>query len=865
MNELYFSIKTGLKDIIGKDLITDDNIAIFELVKNSYDARANNVIITFDENKIIIEDDGKGMSYSDLQTKWLAVAYSAKNDGTEDMDETIDNAKRESYRDKINVRKYYAGAKGIGRFSCDRLGGKLILTTQKKGNPIEQLTIQWNEFEKDQKEDFEKVRVPHETLESYHLRFPNNSNHGTILEIERASNWERDKIKNLKHSLEKLINPFSETIDFNIEIVCEREKEEDNAVKKDKEGNNITKYIERDKINGKVNNSILDILKLKTTQINVSVQNNIIETKLIDRGTLIYHIKEKNKFNPFIDNLTINLYFLNRSAKTNFTKKMGIEPVNYGSIFLFKNGFRVQPYGNTGDDSWGLDFRAQQGYNRFLSSRDLFGRVDIITDNIIQFKEVSSRDGGLVETSGYKQLIDIFSTKGHRRLERYVTGVLWGEAFKRNKYFKTENEAQKFRDNLQAKDKDSDDVSVAKSNIGSKIDFIRLIRSLSDEKDVEIVEFNKELVDLVNENLEDVQPKFIKDLEKIAEATGDTELQKTITLTESAFRKLQQEKEDAEKRALEEEKKRKDAELRAKHAEEEKNQAEQKARDADEKRRLAELEKEKKEKERLQAELNRLKAEQKAKEEEEKRKKAEEEKKKADNELEREKKQGIFQRSIIGREKEQILGLQHQIYHSSSRIRKNITDLLKHIEKSQIDDKMKKYISVISSESTKIESLSKFVTNANFDLTASEIKTDIIQFINDYINEIYLPKIPVLNTDLKIIVNNPQKINHIAEIRPLEVTTIIDNFIQNAEKAKATEIVFVFSKSNNGSLSIKITDNGKGIPDENLDKIFDLGFTTTNGSGIGLYNVKSAIQRMKGKIDVTSQINNGTTFNIELL
>lgn len=53
MDELYFSVKTGLKDIIGKDLITDDNIAIFELVKNSYDAHANDVIITFKDNKII--------------------------------------------------------------------------------------------------------------------------------------------------------------------------------------------------------------------------------------------------------------------------------------------------------------------------------------------------------------------------------------------------------------------------------------------------------------------------------------------------------------------------------------------------------------------------------------------------------------------------------------------------------------------------------------------------------------------------------------------------------------------------------------------------------------------------------------------
>lgn len=695
---------------------------------------------------------------------------------------------------------------------------------------------------------------------SYHLLFPNNSTHGTILEIENTENWDREKIKQLKHSLEKLINPFSETTDFNIEIVSERDKKMDDAGI-DEKGKEI---IDRDKINGKVCNSILDILKLKTTQIDVSVQNTIIETKLIDRGTLIYHIKEKNKFNPYIDNLKINLYYLNRSAKFNFTNRMKIEPVNYGSIFLFKNGFRVQPYGNTGDDSWGLDFRAQQGRARFLGTRDLFGRVDIITDNTIQFKEVSSRDGGMVETAGYQQLMDIF-TKEHRRLEKYVVGVLWGEAFIRNKYFTSDNVALKFREDLLAKDKDSDDISVAKSNIGSKIDFIRLIRSLSDEKDVEIIDFDRDLVNVINENLDEIQPKFIKDLEKIAEATGDSDLQKTVTITESAFRKLQQEKDDAEKRVIEEERKRKEAELRAKQAEEEKREAEQKAKNEEEKRIKAELEKEKKEKERAIAELNRIKAEQRAREEEEKRKKAEEDKKKVDKELEHEKKQGIFQRSIIGREKEQILGLQHQIYHSSGRIRKNVTELLNHIDKSQIDDKMKKYISVISSESTKIESLSKFVTNANFDLTASEIKADVVQFICDYINEIYLPNTPVINSSLKIAIEKSLDIKHIIEIRPLEITTIIDNFLQNSEKAMATEILFKFQKCMDDKLLISVCDNGKGIPDENLDKIFDLGFTTTNGSGIGLYNVKSTIQRMKGEIYVISSQDKGTTFNIELL
>ena len=56
---LTFDIKTGMKNIIGRDLITDDFIAIYELVKNSYDAYASYVQITFDDDEIVIADNGK--------------------------------------------------------------------------------------------------------------------------------------------------------------------------------------------------------------------------------------------------------------------------------------------------------------------------------------------------------------------------------------------------------------------------------------------------------------------------------------------------------------------------------------------------------------------------------------------------------------------------------------------------------------------------------------------------------------------------------------------------------------------------------------------------------------------------------------
>lgn len=81
--ELSFRISSGLKNLIGRDLISDRYIAVFELVKNSYDAGASKATISFKQSddgtkRIIISDNGCGMTYADIINKWLFVAYSEK-------------------------------------------------------------------------------------------------------------------------------------------------------------------------------------------------------------------------------------------------------------------------------------------------------------------------------------------------------------------------------------------------------------------------------------------------------------------------------------------------------------------------------------------------------------------------------------------------------------------------------------------------------------------------------------------------------------------------------------------------------------------------------------------------------------------
>ena len=146
---LHFKISSALKRVIGRDLITDEFVAIFELVKNGFDARATRVDIVLNDGSLYIVDNGKGMSLQDITDRWLFVAYSAKRDGTEDLD----------YRDLIGGGRAFAGSKGVGRFSCDRLGQTLRMQTRRTGgeHDVEVVTVNWDRFEQNAKEEFAAV------------------------------------------------------------------------------------------------------------------------------------------------------------------------------------------------------------------------------------------------------------------------------------------------------------------------------------------------------------------------------------------------------------------------------------------------------------------------------------------------------------------------------------------------------------------------------------------------------------------------------------------------------------------------------------------------------------------------------------
>ncbi|WP_299622510.1 ATP-binding protein [uncultured Tenacibaculum sp.] len=805
--DFKFRISSKLKNIIGKDLITDEFIAVFELVKNSFDAHSKKVEIVFLEDKIIIKDSGKGMNKHDLINKWLFVAYSAKNEGKED--EELLKSNNSSYRDKLLLRNNYAGAKGVGRFSTDRLGAKLKLITKKvtKSSKLWQLEFSWDDFEFDAEEEFQNIDIKYNNPSSIEYK---NFENGLILEIsELRSVWDRKRILQLKKSLEKLINPFASfsgrSSDFDIEIICERERERDKEVR-EKDG-----FSNRDVVNGKVENFVFETLNLKTTSIKsyISDDEDYIITELNDRGNLIYEIKEENPYLHIPSGSRINLFYLNTSAKINFKHLMGVSSRGFGSVFLFNNGFRIFPVGEPGDDTFGIDSRKSQGYARYIGTRDLIGDIEI-WGKTEGFRETSSRDGGLIETSGTKEL-ETFLRLTLIKLENFVTPILW-KIKKRTK---------------------KDD---QKLDFDSYEQIVDLVGDLVEKDNVRVLKYHDNFLSLIDDKIDAVSPQSFLKLKLIASETKDEKLLKDVVKSEQDYYKILEEKEEEERKRKEEEERRKKAEKKRREEEERRKEAERKAKEEEEKRKVAERKAE-------EEEYKALKAQEEARRERARR--VEEEQRRRQKES-----QVRFLESVNSLDIEDVLNLHHQIGIDSNTIDTLLANIKRKIDRGEeiTNDKVRDFIERVSLANKKILAVSKFTTKNNFMAAARVTEDDLISFLKNYILNIYKYH---LGQEINIKIIEHEDIGYVTRFKPIELTIIVDNLINNSKKMNAKNLIFEFeSVDDKNTLIMNYYDDGKGFDAkiDDLNQIFDRGYTTTRGSGLGLYHVKKIIGEMKGEV-----------------
>lgn len=379
-DNIRFSVDAGVIDRLGNELVARQETAVSELVKNSYDADATIVSLQFiDTNSIggnlVIQDNGIGMSRDELINGFMRISSTSK----------IHNKLSPIFKRKR------AGQKGIGRFAVQRLGSKLTIKTQSPANKefALELKVDWTDYEN----DMDLYSITNTIKEISPLK-----NNGTSLIIENLSDkWSKASIKRIYRYISEIMQPFSLS-----DTPSNLDKFEVSLLKIE---NNVAERIEDQQ---------LKVYDHATATINGVIDSNRVG--LIDISSEKLDIKERSIIgnDPINENIPFDklgsvkfraYYFIYKSNLIPKLQETAIQKLasRYGGIKLYRNGFRVLPYGEAGDDWLKLDASTRR---RTLlpvhANINFFGFVEINDDNN-KFQETSSREG-LIENEAFIQL-----------------------------------------------------------------------------------------------------------------------------------------------------------------------------------------------------------------------------------------------------------------------------------------------------------------------------------------------------------------------------------------------------------------------------------------------------------------------------
>ena len=350
-NVLRFEASAYLQRLIGRELISTEYVAVAELVKNAYDAGARNVVIELrrtPEQRIVISDDGVGMSLEEFRRLWMMPGYSEK-----------------LQTDVSGVRPLL-GEKGIGRFAADKLARRLTVVT-KKVLDKEALVVEfdWDEFG-DRATKMRDIPIPFSHRPDSELE---EHRCGTRLELsELRQEWDRRSWQKLRGELHSLVSPFKAVRGFR--ILAKAEGWPSGEIKSVFEAQRGYQYAF-----SLTKGGYLRWKLSRPARVLKSLDKPAEETKRKKYGT--------TSFGP----IRGEFYYVDRPGSL---KKQGFEP----GIGVYRDGFRVEPYGRAGDDwlqvkSW----KAKRHGHAPITPSRLFGFVEITGADNSELRDVTNREG----------------------------------------------------------------------------------------------------------------------------------------------------------------------------------------------------------------------------------------------------------------------------------------------------------------------------------------------------------------------------------------------------------------------------------------------------------------------------------------
>ncbi len=394
IKQVGFTVDAGLIQRLGYELVGKAETAVSELIKNAYDADARVVDVDFIDTQnrggsLIISDNGLGMTETQLKDGFMRISSTDK----------YHNPKSERYH------RTRAGKKGIGRFATQRLGEQLTIITQTlKSQKAIKLTIDWSRYVLDS--DISSVTFPIEEIEK-------TKDEGTTLIIDNLrEKWTYGAINRI----------FGYVLDlFQPDYLSESSRSYNLAIKNENSFKvNFNQVV--DGVKTPCKNDKMSVFDKALATFEGYVDNNhcgylSINSKYLGINDLqVVNFSDQEKEFSELSDVTFKIYYFiyqrpkyyKYQISSTELKKIQDFSRKAAGVKLYRNGFRVLPYGDTDDDWTRIDRRwsIDSGFTNVpLNNKSLFGFVEIIDPNGNKFEETASREG-LIENEAFRQLSD---------------------------------------------------------------------------------------------------------------------------------------------------------------------------------------------------------------------------------------------------------------------------------------------------------------------------------------------------------------------------------------------------------------------------------------------------------------------------
>ena len=364
--------------LIGRDLITDRVTALFELVKNCYDANAQHVKVIFKNvgggeslSVIRVEDDGYGMSFEDIRDKWMVIGTSSK--------------RAHPYSPEPYHRKC-VGEKGIGRFAVDKLGDNVSIITKKSGaEKWLKVDIDWTSYYHGSENEKEfRLFTDMENVYSY-MDADNLNVSGTKLVITSIREpWTKKEIEHLIHEISKIVSPFTNlSYPFKVRVIASEFGIDRESVRTMEDFGNAT----------------------------LSLKIDFDEEKKLQQS--LYYDKEKKKFNyhqiplKAFGGIKMRIYYFDESARRKYRNDFPNDPID--GFKVYRDGIIATPFAETNEnpdqkrDILGIDKRVWQDIFSRIGTREFLGVIDITKEGNPKIIDATNRQD-FVDNEEYREM-----------------------------------------------------------------------------------------------------------------------------------------------------------------------------------------------------------------------------------------------------------------------------------------------------------------------------------------------------------------------------------------------------------------------------------------------------------------------------